>query len=102
MAVRTKIELLNQLNTILGENRDDNALALIEDITDTMDSHSSSDNENWKQKYEDNDKAWRKKYSDRFFSNSDEEDDDKDSSTDPESNGENSPLTFDKLFSIKE
>ena len=48
---------------------DDNTLALLENIRDTYNDLSSkaSDPENWKQKYEDNDKEWRKKYRDAFM-----------------------------------
>ena len=63
------IRTLEELLSDVGEGTDDNNLALLENIRDTYNDLSSkaSDPENWKQKYEDNDKEWRKKYRDAFM-----------------------------------
>lgn len=94
MAIKTREELLNDLNAFIGENEEDSAISLIEDITDTLtDLENNSDSENWKTKYEENDKAWRKKYRDRFFSKEDEViEDNEDEDVDEV------PKTFDDLF----
>ena len=63
MPKRTKDELLTALRGVLGDNQSDEAIALIEDVTDTFDAPA----EDWEQKYKDNDAAWRQKYTDRFF-----------------------------------
>lgn len=76
MSVRTKEEILKQLNAIVGENDSDDYLNLLTDINDTyadFDS-KSKDTTDWKQKYEDNDKEWRKKYRDAFFNGAKDED----------------------------
>lgn len=95
MAVRTKEEILNTIKGIIGENTDDNYLELLEDITDTLDNYDglNADNTDWKTKYEENDKEWRQKYKDRFFSRQVEEDNELD-------NEEPEPvkITFDDLF----
>lgn len=81
MAVRSKEEILGLVRTRIGEGATDDDLALIEDITDTIDNYetTSKDTTDWKKKYEDNDASWRKKYRDRFFSGKgSDEDDDKD------------------------
>ena len=79
MAVLGKEDFFSKLKTLIGDNDDDNSLSLIEDFTDTYESltNNTNNNENWEQKFKDmetkfneNDKAWRKKYKDRFFSNS--------------------------------
>lgn len=92
MAVRSKEEIMETLRTRVGENTDDGFIALLEDISDTFDDYESrtKDSENWKQKYEDNDKEWRSKYTERFFSKEPEV---KDQDVEPES-----PKTFDDLF----
>lgn len=66
--VRTKDELINALKGFMGEDNSDNAIALLEDVSDTFADFETkvSDPEDWKKKYEENDKAWRKKYTDRF------------------------------------
>lgn len=63
MPKRTKDELLTALRGVLGDNQSDEAIALIEDVTDTFDAPT----EDWEQKYKDNDAAWRQKYTERFF-----------------------------------
>lgn len=67
MAIRTKEEILESIRTRIGDDTSDEALALVEDVSDTMDSLSNADNEDWKTKYEENDAAWRQKYRDRFY-----------------------------------
>lgn len=63
------IRTLEELLSDVGEGTDDNTLALLENIRDTYNDLSSkaSDPENWKQKYEDNDKEWREKYRNAFM-----------------------------------
>lgn len=77
MAIKTKAELLESLRSLLNENTSDEALSLIEDIDDTVSDYETktTDSTNWKEKYENNDAEWRKRYHDRFFnsSSSDEE-----------------------------
>lgn len=93
--VRSKEELLASIKGILGDNTSDEALALIEDTTDTL-ADLSGRIENagdWQKKYEDNDAEWRKKYRDRFYEGvKEEETDDKKDDTVVEK------LTYDSLF----
>lgn len=67
----TMDELLQQVNSIIGENSSDESLSLIENVTDTFNDLSTkatnNDAEQWKNKYEENDKAWREKYKSRFM-----------------------------------
>lgn len=68
MAVRTREEILESLRGRFGDEPTDDDIAMLEDITDTFTDfeEKTSDATNWKNKYEENDKAWKKKYSDRF------------------------------------
>lgn len=68
--IKSKDEILTAIRGRIGEDTDDETLALIEDVTDTFNDLEtrSSGQEDWKQKFEDNDKAWRQKYRDRFYS----------------------------------
>ena len=100
MAVKTKEEIMEAVKSRIGEDTSDEALAFIEDITDTLDSLSSTnkDETDWKEKYEQNDKEWREKYTKRFFSKpvgGDDPDPDPEPQTDPEPSA---PKTFDELF----
>lgn len=75
MPVKTKEELLNSFNAIVGENTDDATLELLADITDTINDYETRYSVDWEQKYNENDAMWRKKYKDRFFGNADEDSD---------------------------
>ena len=77
MAVLSKEELLSKIHDILGVSAtSDNALELFDDIEDTYSSFSTElpDNEDWKTKYEENDKAWRERYKNRFFNHGNTDD----------------------------
>lgn len=67
MAVRGRDEMLAALRSRIGDDTSDDALALIEDFTDTMSDYESRVGDDWKSKYEENDRTWRQKYRDRFF-----------------------------------
>lgn len=95
MPKRSKDELLTALRGVLGDNQTDEAIALIEDVTDTFDAPA----EDWEQKYKDNDAAWRKKYTDRFFSAGDvDQGTGSNTETVIEAEEEQKPLTYDDLF----
>ena len=90
--VRTKEELLSSIREVFGDNTDDNSLAIIEDISDTMDSFN--DGKDWKAEADRIDKEWRQKYHDRFFKPSNDPDVDPLDAGDPEPK----PLRFEDLF----
>ena len=95
MAIRTRDEILNAIRAKIGDDTSDEAIALVEDVTDTMadmENRANGDGENWRQRYEENDRQWREKYRDRFFSKTDDKDDDKDDDE------KKKPMSFDELF----
>jgi hypothetical protein len=94
MAVRTTDEILESIRTRVGDSTEDADLEFLEDVTDTLsDLKSKSEGqEDWKTKYEENDKQWREKYRDRFFEKKDQ-----DLGQDPEQEPE-TPKTFEDLF----
>jgi hypothetical protein len=97
MAVKSKEEILEYLKGRMGEEPDDESIAFLEDVTDTFSDFETKlgDTEDWKAKYEANDKEWRKKYTDRFFTGEPEDVPDADPSDPPE---KHSPMTFEELF----
>lgn len=96
MAKLSKDELLEKVRTYVGDRTDDETLAIIEDISDSFD---SSDGDEWKQKYEENDKMWRNKYISRFFEKNDDEIEDP---TDEKDDEEKEYKTFEDLFEEEE
>lgn len=94
MPKRTKDELLSALRGVLGDNQSDEAIALIEDVTDTFEAPA----EDWEQKYKDNDAAWRQKYTERFFAGDVDQGDGGNTETVIESEETEKNLTYDELF----
>ena len=92
MAVRTIEEILESIKTRIGDSTEDADLEFLEDVTDTLSdlSEKTSGEEDWKAKYEENDKKWREKYRDRFFEKKEEQ---KETKEEPET-----PKTFEDLF----
>lgn len=94
--VKSKEEIIASLKSIIGEDSSDEAITLLEDVTDTLSvDHSAvtAELEEMKQKYTDLDNEWRKRYRDRFYGDVDTSEDDllKDALT-PQA------LTYDSLF----
>ena len=92
MSIKSIDEILNAVKERIGNDTSDSAISFVEDISDTF--NSLSEQENWKQKYEQNDSEWRKKYRDRFLSG-------ESSSHDDDSGDTNEPLTYEKLFNVE-
>lgn len=93
MAVRTTQEIIDALKESFGESPDDTQLAMLEDVSDTFTDLNEKSGEDWKTKYEENDKAWRKRYTDRFSGKDDTE------QNPPEDDHESpKPLTYESLF----
>ena len=96
MAKLSKDELLKKVRTYVGNRTDDETLAIIEDISDSFD---SSDADEWRQKFEENDKMWRDKYISRFFEKNDDGIEDP---TDEKDDEEKEYKTFEDLFEEEE
>lgn len=87
---RSLEELLESAKNILGDNSSDEALAFIEDITDSY----SKPEVDWEAKYKENDAQWRQKYRDRFYSDVPQEKDEY-----PEDDKPVMKTKFEELFS---
>lgn len=70
MAKLSKDELIEKVRKYVGDRKDDDTIEIIEDISDSID---SSEADEWKQKYEENDKMWRDKYISRFVEKKEDE-----------------------------
>lgn len=102
MSVLSRDEMLEKTRALLGERTDDEAIAFIEDVTDTYDSISGARSgyteEEVTAKVNEVEEKWRKKYRDRFFGNSGDDDDDE-----PDDGNTNTEeVTIDDLFDKKE
>lgn len=99
MSIKTREELVDSIKVRAGDNLDDETIAIIEDINDTITDYEEKVKKwetEWKNKYEENDKMWRQKYTDRFLSGEPEHLD-----TGPKPD-EKKITKFEDLFSVKE
>jgi hypothetical protein len=102
MAVKSKEEIMGVLHDRFKDDTDDSTLSFIEDVSDTINdlAGKASGENDWQKKYEDNDKMWREKYRDRFFSAPIEEPAPKEE-TDAHSYGykeDGTPMSYNDLF----
>ena len=95
MAKLSKDELIEKVRKYVGDRTDDETIEIIEDISDSID---SSDADEWKQKYKENDKMWRDKYISRFV---DKREDEPDTPTEHEQE-EKEYNSFEDLFKKEE
>lgn len=96
MAVRTREEILESIRARVGEQTDDETIAFLEDVTDTLtdfETRAKGDSEDWEQRYKDNDAEWRKKYTERFFSGEPQV-----ATPEPKNDESTKPKTFEDLF----
>jgi hypothetical protein len=70
MAKLSKDELIEKVRKYVGDRTDDETIEIIEDISDSID---SSDADEWKKKFEENDKMWRDRYISRFVEKKEDE-----------------------------
>ena len=99
----SKEDFMSAVKNMVGENTDDNSLKFVEDMSDTYNEfeQTTAGTDDWKQKFEENDKTWREKYRDRFYS-SGEEDKKKEEEHEEESEDEADDITIDDLFQESE
>lgn len=108
MSIVSKEELLQAIAGIVGEVPDDNGLAIIENLTDTISDYETKvvDAGDWENKYNQLDSDWRKRYTERFMGTSDAdhftspEEAKEDQEEDVKKDGEE--LTFEDLFEKSE
>lgn len=101
MAIVGKEEMLETINKIAGDNTSDDLIKLMEDVSDTFDDFAKADTEDWKTKYEENDKMWREKYKSRFMEKvvkDDVIDGDNPDNYDEDADSSDVKETFDDLF----
>ena len=92
--IKSKEELIEEIRAVVGDDTSDNVIALIENVTDTITELETSDGEEWKQKFEENDKMWREKYISRFTEGTTEPTE----PTEPKEDDEEKEKTFEDLF----
>lgn len=101
MAVKTRDEIVEAVKKRIGEDTSDEAISLLEDVTDTFADYETrvADKTDWKTKYDEMDASWRKKYMDRFSGKTGEEVKEE---QEEQIKDDSEPRTFDELFTERE
>lgn len=101
MAVKTRDEIMEAIRKRIGEDTSDEAISLLEDVTDTFADYETkvADKTDWKTKYDEMDASWRKKYMDRFSGKTGEEVKEE---QEEQIKDDSDPRTFDELFTERE
>ena len=101
MAIKTRDEIMEAIRKRIGEDTSDEAIALLEDVTDTFTDYETrvADKTDWKTKYDEMDASWRKKYMDRFSGKTGE---DIKEEQEEQIKEDSEPRTFDELFTERE
>lgn len=101
MGVKTRDEIMEAIRKRIGEDTSDEAISLLEDVTDTFADYETkvADKTDWKTKYDEMDASWRKKYMDRFSGKTGEEVKDE---QEEQIKDDSEPRTFDELFTERE
>lgn len=71
MAVLGKDDFFTAVQTRIGSDTSDEAIAFVENMTDTYNdllTKANGDGTDWEQKYRDLDESWKARYKHRFFS----------------------------------
>ena len=101
MAVKTRDEIVEAVRERIGEDTSDEAISLLEDVTDTFTDYETrvADKTDWKTKYDELDAIWRKKYMERFSGKTGE---DVKKEQEEQIKDDSEPRTFDELFTERE
>ena len=84
MAKKTLEELTGEFNLIVGDNDSEDVLAFLEDLTDTMNAKPPAENEDLRGRVEELEgqlRDLRKRYRDRFYGRTDEEEEEESGET---------------------
>lgn len=71
MAILNRDDFFSRIQAVIGSDTSDNAMAFVEDMTDTyndMESRATESGDDWEKRYHELDESWKKKYKHRFFS----------------------------------
>lgn len=105
MAIKSKEELIQIVSDRIGEDSSDEALALIEDVTDTLndlETRAQGDGTDWKAEYNKLDNEWREKYKARFTDGINNDNDNNNDKNNDKNNDTPKSYKYEDLFETKE
>ena len=98
--VKTKDEIMEEIRAYIGDRSDDQTIALIEDISDTIDDYAAHGD--YDEKLMAVEAEWRRKYIDRFMSGGENKNEVENEKTRDEEKGNSEEIKIEDLYTEKE
>ena len=98
--VKTKDEIMEEIRAYIGDRSDDQTIALIENISDTIDDYAAHGD--YDEKLMAVEAKWRRKYIDRFMNGSENENEVEDEKTMDEEKDKSEEIKIEDLYTEKE
>lgn len=98
--VKTKDEIMEEIRMYIGERSDDQTIALIENISDTIDDYAAHGD--YDKKLMAVEAEWRRKYIDRFMNGGENQSEVKAETTEDEEKDKSEEITIEDLYTEKE
>lgn len=98
--VKTKDEIMEEIRAYIGDRADDQTIALVENISDTIDDYAAHGD--YDEKLMAVEAEWRRKYIDRFMNGGENKSDVKVEKTDDEEKEKAEEIKIEDLYTVKE
>lgn len=98
--VKTKDEIMEEIRAYIGDRADDQTIALVENISDTIDDYAAHGD--YDKKLMAVEAEWRRKYIDRFMNGGENKNEVEVEKTDDEEKDNAEEITIDDLYTEKE
>lgn len=98
--VKTKDEIMEEIRAYIGDRADDQTIALVENISDTLDDYAAHGD--YDKKLMAVEAEWRRKYIDRFMNGGENKNEVEVEKTDDEEKDNAEEITIDDLYTEKE
>ena len=98
--VKTKDEIMEEIRAYIGDRADDETIALVENISDTIDDYAAHDD--YDEKLRAVEAEWRRKYIDRFMNGGENKSDVKVEKTEDEEKEKAEEIKIEDLYTEKE
>lgn len=98
--VKTKDEIMEEIRMYIGDRSDDQTIALIENISDTIDDYAAHGD--YYEKVMAVEEAWRRRYIDRFMNGGENKNDVEVEKTEDEEKDKSEEIMIEDLYTEKE
>lgn len=98
--VKTKDEIMEEIRAYIGDRSDDQTIALIENISDTIDDYAAHGD--YDEKLMAVEAEWRRKYIDRFMTGGEKKNDAEVEKTEDEEKDKSEEIKIEDLYTEKE